>query len=337
MLTYQVRPRVFHSSSGEPLSFPANCEVRFHFKPLQPFGVEPGGGRTAVQATPASVLFDANTGASTITSDPPLSVVQVVLQEPARRVEFEGNVLRLQQTFQNLSEVEAVIAAVYFILPTLLNVPFADPPFVVRVDGELGGTPFRWQLQQWQCGFRITTQEAQEQAISTAWERLGFTCGNRRLSAALHYFHVACRLARVSVVPGEFVAEVILNLAKALESIFPPGSRDAVRSGLRHLEFTADEIEGNLLPAMVLRNYIDVAHVELALFSADQLSVIHAFTERAECAFREMFGRILSRSQSGQFVIADYELRSPSRGALEVVERLRRHTPKGALGNENSR
>jgi hypothetical protein len=50
MLTYQVRPRLFRHELDQPLTFPARCEVRFHFGPPQPFGVEAGGGRTLIRA-----------------------------------------------------------------------------------------------------------------------------------------------------------------------------------------------------------------------------------------------------------------------------------------------
>ena len=36
MLTYQVRPRIFRHPPGEQLTFPALCELCFHFQPPQP-------------------------------------------------------------------------------------------------------------------------------------------------------------------------------------------------------------------------------------------------------------------------------------------------------------
>jgi len=48
MLTYQVRPRLFRLEGGTVLPFPVNGDVHFHFSPSQPFGVEGGGGHTAI-------------------------------------------------------------------------------------------------------------------------------------------------------------------------------------------------------------------------------------------------------------------------------------------------
>ena len=332
MLTYQVRPRAFRCKEGERLSFPANAEINFHFQPRQPFGMEPGNGRTAIRAIAASVLFNANTGAHTIESKQPLHPLEVRIEEPSRIVELHGNVLSLQEHFDTLDKLHELIQGIYIAFPTLLNVQFADPPFIERVDGRVGSCNFRWELSEWRMVYETTTQDQQEERISNAWERMTLLSDTtrRRLIAALHYFHVACRLARQGSTPGEFLAEVLLNLAKTLEVLFPSSgggqSRDAARSGLRTLGFSDDVIEGNLMPAMALRNEIDVGHVELGLFTMDQLRVLHAYTERAEVAFKDLLDRILERVSSGSFEIAPHELTKPRREALIVIERLRRYT-----------
>jgi hypothetical protein len=138
-------------------------------------------------------------------------------------------------------------------------------------------------------------------------------------------------LAREGRTAGEFVAEVILNLAKALEVLFPPsgdrGTRNAVRAGLRSLGLSEDEIEGNFLPAMALRNEMDVGHVELGLFKMNDLKIIHAFTERAERAFRKMFERLLTAVEAGTFDLPSYDVSTPRKQALDLVERLKKYTP----------
>lgn len=330
MLTYQVRPRVLRHKPGEELTFPAQCEVRFHFQPLQPFGAAAGGGRTAVRAVAARALFNANSDAHMVESNEPLSPLAITVQEPDRTTRLVGTTLRISQQFESLRELEDTIQSIYFVLPTLLNVSFADPPYIERVDGEADSISFRWGLAEWRLEFRTTTQNEQEERFAKAWDRMGVLSElrRRRLVAGLHYFHVACRLAREGCTAGEFIAEVILNLAKSLEVLFPPArdshTREAARSGLRALGFSDKDIECNFIPAMALRNEIDVGHVELGLFTMDQLKIIHRFTERAESAFRELFERLLSRIESGETDVASHEL-SPSRdGAIAVIERLRK-------------
>lgn len=170
-----------------------------------------------------------------------------------------------------------------------------------------------------------------------AWQRMNLLAqpANRRLLAAHQYFYLACRLARESVSPGEFMAEVILNLAKTLEVAFPSQgngkSRDAIRAGLKALGFDEQQIEGNFLPAIALRNEIDVAHAQLGLFTADELRVIHAFAERAEEAFRGMLEQLTKMVESGESPLAPYIVGPANSDAKKLVERLRRHTPPNAL------
>ena len=109
-----------------------------------------------------------------------------------------GQTLTISERFESLFAMDAVIKGVFFVLPTLLNVLFADPPYIERVDGKVGLNSFRWELDEWHAEFRTTTQQQQEERFAKAWERIGMVCDpNRsRLTPGLHYFHVACRLTR---------------------------------------------------------------------------------------------------------------------------------------------
>lgn len=271
MLTYQIRPRVFRIDETRALHWSAECILRFHFAPKQPFGTEPTGGRTTVQGKAAKASFNANNGAHWIESAEPLAPLDVTIKEQARTVTLRGHVFEMSQVFQSLRDLDDWLTGLYFALPMTLNVQFADPPVIERVDGHIGGSAFRWELRDWRMEYDITTQERQEKRFATAWEHLDLVGGisNRRFLAALHYFHVACRLSRSGGTAGEFVADVMLNLSKTLEVLFPPDSdgmtRNAVRLGLRQLGYADDSIESDFIPALALRNQIDVGHVSLAL------------------------------------------------------------------------
>jgi len=331
MLTYQVRKRVFHLSEGDALDLPNPVEISFVFQPLQPFGVVAGGGKTAVRGIPATVHFDANSGKHTIESKEPLQPLDVTIEEPGRKTEVGGNELRVFTRCKTLKDLNDLIQSLYFGFPMLLNVEFADPPIVERVSGKVGSAFFRWELTEWQLEFETTTQELQEEKIASSWRRFDLLSkpGNRRLIAALHYFHVACRLSRVGNSPWEFMAEVILNLSKVLEVLFPPAgdgkTRDAVRTALKALNFSEVEIERDFIPAMALRNEIDVGHVSLSIFTRKQLQMLQRYTESAEAAFRLMLRRLLDRMQTGHYEVPPYFDLTPTREAVGVIERLARY------------
>ena len=336
MLTYQVRPRVFRLESGQTLPFPAAGEVCFYFCPLQPFGMEAGGGHTVVQNVAATAGFNANTGAHVIESKQPLAPLEVTIEEPSRVVKLAGNVLTISEAFASNQQLTELIQSIYFAYPMLLAVEFADPPIIERVDGRVGGVRFRWELLEWKMQYEITTQEKQEQSVVSSWERIGVLSrpGSRRLLAALHYFHVALRLARRGEIAGEFLPEMILNLSKVLEVLFPPfgdgKTRDAPRAGLRKLGFSEEEVEADYIPVMALRNEIDVGHVDLSLFKVDQLALIHGYVEHAERAFRLLFKRLFEATTSGSFKIEPYEPKPTAGEAVRVIEKLRDHEKRYA-------
>jgi hypothetical protein len=328
MLTYHVRRRMFRLTSGAELNFPALCVIRFNLSPDQAFGITPEGGRTAVRAKPATAYFDANTGRHSIVSAEPLKPLAALVESPGCRVQLRGTTLEIDGEFAGLQSLEDFILKIYFALPFLLNVRFADPPVVLRVDGEINGIPFRWELADWKMEFLTTTQEQQEESFVRAWIRLDLFGDppRRRLLAALHYFYVATRLDRSANAPGEFMSEALLNLAKVLEVLFPPGgdgkTRDAARRGLRQLGYSNADIERLFLPAMALRNELDVGHASLALLTRSQLSVIHAYTEVAETAFREMLNRVVNAVVSGKMEIVNGEDSKPSQSVLKLIQRL---------------
>jgi len=337
MLTYQIRPRVLRLEGAEELRFPADGKVNFIFGPLQPFGIEASGGRTAIRAAAASVLFNANTGAHSIKSNPPLHPLEVAIEEPTRRLVLRGNTLTIDQQFDSNAQLTALIEGVYYGFPTLLNVEWADPPVVERVDGIIEGISFRWELAAWNCQFKTTSQENQEQRFADSWEKMNLISEptSARLFAALHFYYVAVRLRCRGTLAGEFLSEVILNLAKVLEVLFPASgdgkSREAARLGLRELGFNEEDIEGDYIPAMALRNEIDVGHVDLGLFKPDHLKLIHGYTERAEYAFRQLLQRVLTRVAEGTYEIAPYTRGPVRHSAVRVVERMQKYAHKYAL------
>lgn len=323
MLTYQVRPRVLRIPDGCRLEFPAEVEVSLYLKPLQPFGMAPGGGLTAVRCTGARVLFDANTGQHSIESRLPLAPLDVRIIEPNRRTTLEGNRVTVRERCESNRGLTQLLESLYFGLPLLLALEFADPPIVERVDGRVGAVPFRWELSEWQAAFVVTTQTQQEERFATAWNRFDIVSvpERRRLLAALHYFHIACRLRREACTPGEFLAESLLNLTKVLEVLYGP-SRDNVRTSLAKLGYTTEQIERDFIPAMLLRNSVDVGHPMLGLLKPRQLETLQRYTDRAEGSFRELLQRIFRAIEDGRLEIASYGIDTIDAGTQRAIEAL---------------
>ena len=88
------------------------------------------------------------------------------------------------------------------------------------------------------------------------------------------------------------------------------------------LGFSETEIECDFIPAMALRNEVDVGHAELGLFKLEHLETLHAFAERAEHAFHDMLERTLARIESAAADVAPYELGAADKTAIKAIERL---------------
>lgn len=328
MLTYQARERVFAFQHPDGVHFPCDCDLRFYLQPAHPFGMARHGGRTAVRGAGATLMFDANTGRHSVESHEPLKPLSATIKMHDRRFHLVGSKLSVRGHFETLDELNTFATSIYFALPFFLGPDFAEPPYVERVEGEADGAHFRWELAQIQLIQRTTTQKQQESAVVKALQRLHVFAdeSHRRLHAALHYFHVASRLDACGTVPGEFLAETILNLSKCLECIFPPDgdgkTREAVRRGLSRLRFTSAEIEAVYVPVMALRNEVDVAHVDLGLLSVKQRSTIHDYCGNLLQSFSVLFDRLFEALEQGELVLMPSQPNAPSGRILEIVDRL---------------
>jgi hypothetical protein len=325
MLTYRVRPRVIKFEPATRIQPPVSADVTFAFAPKQCFGTDSGGGRSAVRAVPATVTFNRSSGQYSVESTPPLAPISLLIEQKESRLSIIGERVTVTKMVASEKELSSLIETVYYLLPLLLAVEFADPPIVEEVRGAVDGADFGWYLVEWRAELLTTTQERQTHNGEGAWRRLQRLAAsdNRRLVAALHYFHVAARLERVSASPGEFLAEALLNYSKILEVLFSP-SRDVVRTELKSLGYSEDEIERDFIPAMLLRSQVDVAHVSLTLFNDDQLSTLHRYADRAEASFRRLLSRLLLRFDQGTLVLPQYQLHSADPETAVTIERMAR-------------
>jgi hypothetical protein len=323
MLTYRVRPRALVFNSGLDFQFPTWAEVSFTFAPKQAFGAQPDGGRTAVRNVSAKLNFNRSTGQYNVVSDSPLLPLDLLLEEDGLKLSVSGEKVTVSKVVSSKNDLANMIEAVYYVLPLLLAVEFADPPIIEEINGTIEGIEFSWFLLEWKLNFITTTQEKQNDRLKQAWRRFLnlLNDSNMRVVAALQYFHVATRLERVSISPGEFLSEALLNYSKVLEVLFSP-STDVVREQLKGLGFSSDEVERDFIPVMILRSKFDVAHVSLALFNESQLSALHRYADRAETAFRNMLSRVLKKMDEGKLSLPDYELHNADDETSSIISRI---------------
>lgn len=236
MLIYQKRERLLMHSGAAPLQFPDQGRVDFALAPGGPFGVGALSGRLALGAIHLSLEPQPNTGRYEHATAQYMDSISVITTTDDASVRVEGNVVSVRRAFESENELLALIEAVYLALPAAMITDFVDAPGVVAVTGNIGDIEFKWAYTNYPVTLDVTSKQIQERRFYESWERLQLLllAENRRLFAALNYFYVACRLAVVGASPWEFTAEIVMNLSKVLEVLFPASPNktiEAARAG----------------------------------------------------------------------------------------------------------
>ena len=104
--------------------------------------------------------------------------------------------------------------------------------------------------------------------------------------------------------------------------------RDAARTGLANLGFTEEQIEGDYIPAMALRNQIDVAHVDLSLYDENQRILFQKYADHAEHVFQTLLDRVLKKIEKGEFDVAEYDVKPARKDAVKIFNHLQEYADR---------
>lgn len=298
MLTYQLQNRIFKIKNQKKFEFPSDAEVEIYFEPSEQFGIGEKSSKTVVKGSKLHIIYDANTGKYQIFSSPRLEPIEVTLEWTNLQLEMRGNVFHAKWKCETFKDLESKILTFHYIVPILLNLELMEPPAVKYTCGHVGDAEFRWELQETKLFFCTASIESQETCVAESFSRLELLSevSNRRLAAALYYFYVARRLTEAGNSPYEFLAEVVLNLCKALQVMFGE-TRDHVRAGLLKFGYTKEEIEEKFIPIMILRNELDVGHVTVKTFKRNQLRALYNYLSLSEGDFRDMLKRAIRKTK----------------------------------------
>lgn len=256
---YQARRRTLEVGGGHPVEFPNEVELYFYFTPSEPFGMGGGPSKTTRLGSVARLAYDAHRARSGVVSNPPLERV-VLPHYPSDdlTIGFNGNEMQLRAHCQDEVRLGQLINWVESTLVAFLSLEFIDTPIVRKISGKIGNSSFSVIYRERLSEFDVATVDIQKDRLQKTLQRLEKrdSSRDRRLTAALQYLVIASRLEQVGHTPWEFMSEIVLNLAKILEVLFPaaPGkSIDAARTGLAQLGYESPEIEKWFIPALALR------------------------------------------------------------------------------------
>jgi hypothetical protein len=266
-----------------------------------------------------------------------LSTARFSMNHPAplfdaldRQVEFEsgtfsiqGNVASVSLICRDEKHLERWLDTLFFVLPSILARYIPDVPYSTHAWGLLDDIPFRVQYESTDvvASTTVTSKAHQEDMVTEAWVLTLMAASNVRLRAGCEYFHAACRLLDAGCNRFEFTAEAILNFAKCLQALCGD-TRDDARKNLRALGYNSGDLDGRFIPALVLRDQFDVAHIALSRLTRDELRVLHDYADIAEAAFRDLVARVLTEVQGGRYEVPETELGGLSRDKRRNLRRL---------------
>jgi hypothetical protein len=290
------------------LIFPNKVVIRVEFNPNAALG-DSVPGFTCPDGSRVKNTWDANTGRAMAEADPPLPNADAASSLDGIDLRIIGRSLKATFTCDSRERLIGVLGALHFVTPVSLSLEFVDRVVSVRTTGRVGEARFVWQVQQTSVAIDVITQTIRNDRCAQAIEKLPVLCdtNNRRLLAACVYFQRAVRLVAVGVGPSEFASEAVLNIAKALEVLFPgPKPREAVREGLKRIGYESTDIERKFIPILLLRAKLDTAHVRMATLQADERRKLQIYMEGAIRESRKMIKKVFDAVASNELRLTEY-------------------------------
>jgi hypothetical protein len=329
VFTYQEN-RVLFLEKGQ-IAFPASVTAVVELSPNPALG-DQVAGKTVRVGSRARISWDANVGRSIVVGEPPLPPTDITAAVANIRFVMRGRTVEATWDCSSRSELLGVLGALHFVLPLAVSLELADPltPFVTS--GKVGGVEFAWMVEGTGAQFETVEPEIRDERCLRALKRLPLLCdsSNARLLAAAAYVQRAARLLAVGVGPSEFAGEAVINLAKALEVLFPAPltrTREAVRKGLKKFGYDQEAIEHVFVPALILRSSLDAAHVRMATLAANERRQLQLYMESVEPEFRRLVVKIADAVSEGTAVLAPYDSkRSPEDDLAKTFAALARST-----------
>jgi hypothetical protein len=267
-------------------------------------------------------VLDLYSGKLGIVSHPPLYPIGFTALFRDVKISVEGNLIKLISRVEKLEHVPDYMSSIENFIPPLLNLEIIDCPYVTRVTGFIGQVPFQWGFHTAMPDMAgVEYSDYVENLLDKLQKLVIFNEGkNARLSAALHYFYIACRLLGVGNTIWEFMPESILNLAKVLDSLFVSSdkSRDDIRRGLKAFGASQEIIDSDFMPIVVLRSHFGVAHISTAIYSSEQVQTIYKYLQFVEAKFRAFLSDMSKRVEEGSFVLEEIDTTPSSRKMKEM-------------------
>ena len=273
--------------------------MKVTFGPDDAFGIDAEPRTTAKRATPAKLQWNANDGTSFWQGEL-IDVIQTELRTDGLSGNWTANVLFFQLHAASSAEAHQIALSASQMLPAFLSLRLNVFVWIKEFLVDIGGVSCRLETLSHRYGITVATAEQNTSAVLMSVEDwLQQRSEGLRLVMAIYYYRHAKRLAALEPDRQSMAAEVILNLSKAIEIVFS-ANRDMLRKQARELGFESQFVERWIVPILLIRNELDVAHVTSTPLSSFQHQAILDFLDRASVHVHTMLEKLAELQRSGK-------------------------------------
>lgn len=324
------------------ITWPAASIVRAELQPPDLFGVaEDANPREVVVQGVAGqgLFFDANTGRSFPHSDAHLARARSAFQVLGDvQLTIEGTTLAAYFTAANVDGVHEVAQWIEFYFCAFLSLTSGVYVAPRRIYGSISDVvEFNYELAELRAQTMTLRSDVRDRAFELARDFADIQDDRSpRLIVAALYYRQACRLRspRQVTVPLLNISEAIMNLAKAIEVLLG-GTSDAIRNEAAKLNFTSDEVESQIVPILLVRHQLDIAHAAARRLSPSQLQTLISYCERAKQNVRAVLLKAALMTQNGTYTPRPLEdLESVEREKVALLNKLQEHLAHPPLNDD---
>jgi hypothetical protein len=321
--------RIRRISGTAPTAYPTSVMAAITFGPGDAFGVSGGDLRTTV-GIPNTANLSGNLDEGSIElSGGLIQKIEADFHVDAFRVQVNGNILTFSFAAVSYDHARQVLNSALQLLPPILTLRLQVYVWVKLCEVRIGEERSNLILSQIDHPVTATTNELSTDSLRhSIAEWLSTKKEHLSLLSAYSYFRQAKRLAAIQPCPEPFVSEIVLNLAKAIEIIFRTKSHEIVRERARDWKYALDEVEEFLIPILILRSNVDVAHPALTQLTIDQRSTAIQFSFSAIRHVEMFLLHVAAGVQAGTIHLDGPSL-AVDRDKSQFLERIAQYLKKG--------
>lgn len=291
------------AANESDVTFPAEAVVNIKMSPDELFGLAPLTGKLCVTPVGLDCGFQRTNyrGPGRISASGSYPSMQFSSRFLGHEFSLVGNVATFKLEISTLSDLELFVAYVDSLFTALISGAFHAPVDIEEIDGTVQEFAFTVHSSlSVSNSVLITPQELPLKSYFDNVAPQAFV-PSVPVVAALRYLQQADRLQAEGRHLTTFLAERLLNIAKALEALFP-GEVDDMRRELATLN-VASTYSDAFASARYLRNQVDVGHVSFTDLLPGQVQEVFEFADLATNCLRALINSLLRNREAQERLV----------------------------------